>query len=119
MDQYEQDDLELAWEVMADTAKMAEISEMKARRADEDEIAAVIDAAFMAEAEAAKSRAEEAAARQRQAESDVERERARAEQPRQTGRLSGLDGKGSKATSSESARNASGKAAGCATDWIR
>jgi hypothetical protein len=82
VDQYTDSSVELAWEVLADTAKMAEISQLKKSGAPTDEIAAAIDATFVADAEASKERAAAARELQLEAERTAVSERARADQLR-------------------------------------
>jgi hypothetical protein len=82
VDQYADTSVELAWEVMADTAKMAEISHLKKSGAPSEQIAAAIDATFVADAEAAKERAAAARELQLEAERAAVSERDRADQLR-------------------------------------
>lgn len=67
IDQYAGDGADLAWEVLADTAKMAQISELKTAHAEREQVQKLVDAAFIAEAEAAKQRAELAVTREQKA----------------------------------------------------
>jgi hypothetical protein len=82
VDQYQDSSVELAWEVLADTATMAEISQMKKSGATAEAIAEVIDATFVADAEAAKARAAAARELQIDAERSAQAERERADQLR-------------------------------------
>jgi ABC-type multidrug transport system fused ATPase/permease subunit len=84
IDQYSEDGVEFAWEVLADTATMAQVSALRSDGASEDEVTAFIDGALIEKAEAAQKRAVEAEARTQEAiarESEI-RQTARAEEER-------------------------------------
>jgi hypothetical protein len=73
IDQYSGDGVEFAWEVLADTATMAQVSALKSDGASDEEIASYIDGAFIEKAEEAQNRATKAEVLAREA---VEREEA-------------------------------------------
>jgi predicted nucleic acid-binding protein len=62
IDQYEGDGVEFAWQVLADTAKMTQVSALKADGATSEEVAEYIDGAFIEKATEAQERAGEAEA---------------------------------------------------------
>jgi hypothetical protein len=79
VDQYADTSVDLAWEVLADTAKMAEVTALTRSGAPKEQIAEIIDSTFIADAEEAKSRATAARELQAEAEREAESERARAQ----------------------------------------
>jgi hypothetical protein len=76
---YAEDGVDIAWEVLADTAKMAQVAALKAEGASAEDVATFIDGAFIEKAQEAQERAEEAARRERKARSAEAEERERAE----------------------------------------
>jgi hypothetical protein len=80
IDQYEGDGAELAWEVLADTAKSAEIAQLRADGVDEPTIVAFVDDALLAKANEARVRASHLAEQERLAREAERTERHRAGQ---------------------------------------
>lgn len=83
IDQYSEDGVELAWEVLADSAKMTEIAELQKTGTPEKEITALIDGAFIEKAAEADQRAEDAAQREAEAHSVVREAKQRADRLRE------------------------------------
>jgi hypothetical protein len=84
IDQYSGGGAEFAWEVLADTATMAQVSALRSDGASDEDITSFIDGAFIEKAEAAQKHAAEAEIRAQEAteREDGVRQEVRAEEER-------------------------------------